>query len=94
MSRRPRWPTPGILRAGFDAELDGLVDKSRHAKEWIANLEQTERERLDIKSLKVGYNKVFGYYIEITNTPRAARCRPTTSASRPSPTASATSRPT
>jgi DNA mismatch repair protein MutS len=60
--------TPGIIRPGFDAELDGLVDKSRHAKEWIANLEAVERARLDIKSLKVGYNKVFGYYIEVTNT--------------------------
>ena len=60
--------TPGIIRPGFDAELDGLMDKSRHAKDWIANLEQVERQRLDIKSLKVGYNKVFGYYIEVTNT--------------------------
>jgi DNA mismatch repair protein MutS len=42
--------------------------RSRHAKEWIANLEAVERQRLDIKSLKVGYNKVFGYYIEVTNT--------------------------
>jgi DNA mismatch repair protein MutS len=60
--------TPGIIRPGFDAELDGLMEKSRHAKDWIANLEQVERQRLDIKSLKVGYNKVFGYYIEVTNT--------------------------
>ena len=60
--------TPGIIRIGFDAELDGLVESSRHAKDWIANLEQVERQRLDIKSLKVGYNKVFGYYIEVTNT--------------------------
>ena len=60
--------TPGLIRPGFDAELDGLVDKSRHAKDWIANLEQAERQRLDIKSLKVGYNKVFGYYIEVTRT--------------------------
>ncbi|MEZ4861970.1 MAG: DNA mismatch repair protein MutS [Caldilineaceae bacterium] len=60
--------TPGIICAGFSAELDELVHKSRHAKDWIANLERTERERLDIKSLKVGYNKVFGYYIEITHT--------------------------
>ena len=60
--------TPGLIRAGYSQELDDLVDKSRHAKEWIANLERTERERLDIKSLKVGYNKVFGYYIEITHT--------------------------
>lgn len=60
--------TPGIICAGFSAELDDLMHKSRHAKDWIANLERTERERLDIKSLKVGYNKVFGYYIEITHT--------------------------
>ena len=60
--------TPGIFRPGYSAELDDLVEKSRHAKDWIANLERSERERLDIKSLKVGYNKVFGYYIEITNT--------------------------
>ncbi len=60
--------TPGIIRPGFRSELDELVDRSRYAKEWIANLERTERERLEIKSLKVGYNKVFGYYIEITNT--------------------------
>jgi len=60
--------TPGIINHGFSAELDELVHKSRHAKDWIANLEKTERERLDIKSLKVGYNKVFGYYIEVTHT--------------------------
>ncbi|RIK35610.1 MAG: DNA mismatch repair protein MutS [Chloroflexi bacterium] len=59
--------TPGIIRPGFSAELDDLVARSRHAKDWIADLERTERERLDIKSLKVGYNKVFGYYIEVTN---------------------------
>lgn len=60
--------TPGVINDGFSAELDELVHKSRHAKDWIANLEKTERERLDIKSLKVGYNKVFGYYIEVTHT--------------------------
>ncbi|MEZ4657513.1 MAG: hypothetical protein R2911_08075 [Caldilineaceae bacterium] len=59
--------TPGMIRVGYSEELDGLVHKSRHAKEWIANLEKSERERLDIKSLKVGYNKVFGYYIEVTH---------------------------
>ena len=59
---------PGIIRQGYSDELDELMHKSRHAKDWIANLERTERERLDIRSLKVGYNKVFGYYIEITNT--------------------------
>ena len=59
--------TPGVISIGYDSELDGLVDKSRHAKDWIANLQNSERERLDIKSLKVGYNKVFGYYIEVTH---------------------------
>ena len=58
----------GFMRLGFDAELDSLVERSRGAKDWIANLEQVERQRLDIKSLKVGYNKVFGYYIEVTST--------------------------
>jgi DNA mismatch repair protein MutS len=60
--------TPGVIRPGYRTELDELVERSRFAKDWIVNLERTERDRLDIKSLKVGYNKVFGYYIEITNT--------------------------
>jgi len=58
----------GVIRSGFSAELDGVVERSRHAREWIANLEPVERERTGIKSLKVGYNKVFGYYIEITHS--------------------------
>ena len=57
----------GVIRAGFSAELDGVVERSRHAREWIANLENIERERTGIRSLKVGYNKVFGYYIEVTH---------------------------
>ena len=56
----------GIIRAGYSAELDGVIDASKHAREWIANLETVERERTGIKTLKVGYNKVFGYYIEIS----------------------------
>ncbi len=56
-----------MIRPGYSAELDGVVERSRHAREWIANLEAVERERTGIKSLKVGYNKVFGYYIEITH---------------------------
>ncbi|MFN2200620.1 MAG: DNA mismatch repair protein MutS [Caldilineaceae bacterium] len=61
---------PGIIREGFSEELDDLTVRSRDAKDWIANLQVTERERLDIKSLKVGYNKVFGYYIEVTDAHR------------------------
>ncbi len=56
----------GVIRADFSAELDGVIERSRHAREWIANLENVERERTNIKTLKVGYNKVFGYYIEIS----------------------------
>ncbi len=56
----------GVIRPGFSAELDNVVTASRDAKRWVANLEATERKRTGIKSLKVGYNKVFGYYIEVT----------------------------
>jgi DNA mismatch repair protein MutS len=56
----------GVIRSGYSAELDGVIERSRHAREWIANLEAVERERTGIKTLKVGYNKVFGYYIEVT----------------------------
>jgi DNA mismatch repair protein MutS len=55
-----------VIRPGFSAELDGVMERSRHAREWIANLEQVERQRTGIKTLKVGFNKVFGYYIEIS----------------------------
>lgn len=58
----------GVIRPGYSAELDGVLERSRHAREWIANLEAVEKERTGIKSLKVGYNKVFGYYIEITRS--------------------------
>jgi len=58
----------GVIRPGFSSNLDNVIEASRHAREWIANLESVERERTGIKSLKVGYNKVFGYYIEITRT--------------------------
>ncbi len=56
----------GIIKSGYSAELDGVINASAHAREWINNLEVIERERTGIKTLKVGYNKVFGYYIEIS----------------------------
>jgi DNA mismatch repair protein MutS len=56
----------GIIRPGYSAELDGVISASAHARDWINNLEALERERTGIKTLKVGYNKVFGYYIEIS----------------------------
>jgi DNA mismatch repair protein MutS len=58
----------GVIKSGYSAELDGVVERSRHAREWIAGLEAEERKRTGIKSLKVGYNKVFGYYLEITRS--------------------------
>ncbi len=56
----------GVIRQGFSDDLDRLRNSSREAQDYIASLEKTERERTGIKSLKVGYNKVFGYYIEIS----------------------------
>lgn len=56
----------GIIRPGFDAALDELRDASREGKDWIASLQEREIERTGIKSLKVRYNSVFGYFIEIT----------------------------
>ena len=56
----------GVIRVGYAGELDNILESSRNARDWIANLEAVERERTGIKTLKVGYNKVFGYYISIT----------------------------
>ncbi|NOY78132.1 MAG: DNA mismatch repair protein MutS [Calditrichaeota bacterium] len=56
----------GIIRSGYNAELDELREISSSGKKWIANLRNLERERTGISSLKIGYNKVFGYYIEVT----------------------------
>jgi DNA mismatch repair protein MutS len=58
--------TTGVIRKGFSAELDNIVAASRDAKTWVASLEKQERARTGIKSLKVGYNKVFGYYLEVS----------------------------
>ncbi len=60
-------PSDGrVLRDGYDAECDELVELSRSGKDWIARYESAERERTKIGSLKVRFNKVFGYYIEVT----------------------------
>ncbi|MGH2562272.1 MAG: DNA mismatch repair protein MutS [Thermomicrobiales bacterium] len=55
-----------LFRPGFAPELDGHHRRAQEARDWIAGLERTERERTGVRSLKVGYNKVFGYYIELT----------------------------
>ena len=58
----------GLIRRGFSAELDFLKDDSSAARDYIAGLEKTERDRTVINSLKVGYNRVFGYYLEVNNS--------------------------
>ena len=54
------------IRAGFSSELDDHDQRVREAREWIAGLERRERERTGLRALKVGFNRVSGYYIEIT----------------------------
>lgn len=56
----------GLIRPGYDEYLDKLREASANGKKWLAELERQEREATGIKSLKIGYNKVFGYYLEVT----------------------------
>lgn len=56
----------GVIKRGFSAELDEIEEEAREGKEWIAGLQEMERRATGIPSLKVGFNKVFGYYIEVT----------------------------
>jgi DNA mismatch repair protein MutS len=56
----------GVIRNGFDAELDSFRGLTTSGRQWMGDLQQKEREKTGIKSLKVGYNSVFGYYIEVT----------------------------
>ena len=58
----------GIIREGFDPDIDKLRHAKTEGKSWLAGLEEEERERTGIKNLKVRYNKVFGYYLEVTNS--------------------------
>lgn len=58
----------GIIRKGFDAELDRLRDLSDKGTQWLAEFQAKEQQETGIPKLKIGFNKVFGYYIEITNT--------------------------
>ncbi len=56
----------GVIREGYHPEVDRLRQASREGKNWLAQLEAREKERTGIRSLKVGFNKVFGYYLEVT----------------------------
>jgi len=58
----------GVIKNGFSEELDKMKESIKDGQAWIASLESTERERTGIKNLKVGYNKVFGYYLEVTKS--------------------------
>jgi len=58
----------GVIKDGFSSELDNLKDSIKGARQYIASLQKIERERTGIPTLKVGYNRVFGYYIEITRS--------------------------
>ncbi len=58
----------GVIKDGFDEKLDNYRDASRNGKAWLSQLEQQEREATGIKNLKIGYNRVFGYFIEITKS--------------------------
>ena len=56
-----------LIRSGYHAELDGLFSSIRDSRRWMVSLEACERQRTGIKSLKVGFNQVFGYYIEVSH---------------------------
>jgi DNA mismatch repair protein MutS len=65
-SRRRSSREGGVIRPGYDAHRDSLDDLAHSGKRWVAELERTERARTGISSLKVGFNRVFGYYLEVT----------------------------
>lgn len=58
----------GLIKAGFDKDLDKIREANLKGKEWLANLEATEKKKTGIKNLKIGYNKISGYYFEITKS--------------------------
>lgn len=58
----------GIIRDGYDKEIDSLRDLAKHGKDWISQFEAAERERTGIRTLKIGFNRVFGYYIEVSKS--------------------------
>ena len=58
----------GMIKAGYDEEIDRLRNAKTEGKNWLAKLEEQEREKTGIKNLRIKYNKVFGYYLEVTNS--------------------------
>ena len=57
-----------LIKKGYDETIDRLIELTSNGKQWLANLEEKERELTGIKNLRIGYNKVFGYYIEVTKS--------------------------
>ena len=72
----------GVIRAGYSAELDELREIAVNGKAYLSALEQKEREATGIKNLRIGYNRVFGYYIEVAQLALRIRCPIATRASR------------
>jgi DNA mismatch repair protein MutS len=68
MNHQQLWRTLASSAGAFRQNWTISLDSSQHARQWIADLEKTEKQRTAIKSLKVGYNKVYGYYIEVTKS--------------------------
>lgn len=58
----------GMIKSGYNIELDKIKNLSRNGKQWVADFQQKERNRTGIKSLKVGYNRVFGYFLEVSSS--------------------------
>ena len=81
----------GVIADGYNAELDELRRISRHGRDYLLEIQQRETERTGITSLKVGYNNVFGYYLEVRNTYKD-KVLPSGCASKRWPTPSDTSR--
>ena len=68
MSLQLQLKTEGLIKEGYNEEIDRLRHAKTDGKQWLLNLEASEKERTGIKNLKIKYNKVFGYYFEVTNS--------------------------
>ncbi len=58
----------GLIKKGYNSQLDEILEISKHGKEWLLSLEAKEKENTGIKNLKIGYNKIYGYYFEVTKS--------------------------
>ena len=58
----------GLIKKGYDETIDELLDATTNGRKWLAELEAREKQETGIKNLKIGYNKIFGYYIEVSKS--------------------------